>query len=189
MSKRRVYSARVQDKHGALHGGNWFFVKTASNGTGQYSTRKAAEDVLERAKRNNKNLIGHVATYLVEKNEPLVIMRHLAGNVVPINKVDAAHRDAYREMLTALAEAGREYGSKIHVNSSYRTRAEQEKLYAEYLAGGNLAAEPGTSMHELGLAIDVPNVRDNKKLMKILRKHGFRDDVPSEKWHLTFHGA
>ena len=36
-----------------------------------------------------------------------------------------------------------------------RTHAEQEARYKAYLAGGNLAAPPGHSLHELGQAIDV----------------------------------
>lgn len=42
------------------------------------------------------------------------------------------------------------------LTSTLRTRAEQARLYARWLAGrGRRAARPGTSLHELGLAFDV----------------------------------
>jgi len=43
------------------------------------------------------------------------------------------------------------------VTSVLRSRAEQEKLYARYIAGESElpAAKPGTSKHELGLAFDL----------------------------------
>lgn len=45
------------------------------------------------------------------------------------------------------------------VTQGKRTRAEQEKLYEKYLAGGPLAAPPGHSAHEKGEAVDVTLVR------------------------------
>ena len=47
------------------------------------------------------------------------------------------------------------FGGRLMVMSGRRTYAEQERLYAAYLAGGNLAAKPGTSNHERGLAADL----------------------------------
>jgi tape measure domain-containing protein len=49
-------------------------------------------------------------------------------------------------------------GKTFHVGSGYRSIASQQVLYAKYLAGrGNLAAKPGSSMHNFGLAIDGPH--------------------------------
>lgn len=48
---------------------------------------------------------------------------------------------------------------KARVNvSGFRTYAEQQAAYADYLAGGNLAAKPGQSWHEYGLAVDVQRI-------------------------------
>lgn len=41
------------------------------------------------------------------------------------------------------------------VTYGFRTREEQAALYATYLKGGPLAAPPGSSAHEFGLAVDV----------------------------------
>ena len=49
-------------------------------------------------------------------------------------------------------------GRPFHIQSGYRSVARQAELYADYLAGhGNLAARPGNSMHNFGLAIDGPH--------------------------------
>jgi hypothetical protein len=42
-----------------------------------------------------------------------------------------------------------------YVTSGHRSLAEQKKLYEIYRAGGPLAAFPGRSAHNFGLAIDV----------------------------------
>jgi peptidoglycan hydrolase-like protein with peptidoglycan-binding domain len=80
-------------------------------------------------------------------------------------------------------------GHDLHVNSGYRTYAEQAALYRAYLNGtGNLAAPPGHSTHGLGLSADI-EVTDPATL-RWLRAHastyGFVNDVPSEAWHWTW---
>ena len=74
-----------------------------------------------------------------------------------------------------------------YVVSSYRSYAQQVALWNAYQNGtGNLAAQPGTSDHESGTAIDLsasfqyahPSVR------AWLLSHGWAADVPSEYWHL-----
>jgi peptidoglycan hydrolase-like protein with peptidoglycan-binding domain len=80
-------------------------------------------------------------------------------------------------------------GHGLHVNSGYRTYAEQAALYQAYLSGtGNLAAPPGHSTHGLGLSADI-QVTDPATL-RWLRAHAgtYRlvNDVPSEAWHWTW---
>lgn len=49
-------------------------------------------------------------------------------------------------------------GDIFHITSGYRDIGRQQALYAKYLRGeGNLAAKPGSSMHNFGLAIDGPH--------------------------------
>lgn len=121
---------------------------------------------------------------------------YLTGNIVPVRQVARKHRRAYRDTLARLALAAHRAGygpggarGELRVSSTYRSRAEQEALHALYLAGkGPLAAAPGSSMHELGLAVDVPDVRDTYPLIDQCRELGLKDDVASERWHLTNHG-
>jgi peptidoglycan hydrolase-like protein with peptidoglycan-binding domain len=80
-------------------------------------------------------------------------------------------------------------GHDLHVNSGYRTYAEQAALYQAYRNGtGNLAAAPGRSTHGLGLSADI-QVTDPATLRWLRAnagKYGFVNDVPSEAWHWTW---
>jgi hypothetical protein len=51
-NQKRRYFARVKDAEGnhPLHGAAWWIVKTASVDDGLFTTRKAADDALVRAK-------------------------------------------------------------------------------------------------------------------------------------------
>ncbi len=51
-----------------------------------------------------------------------------------------------------------------YVLSAYRSPAVQQVLYAQHLAGGPLAAPPGRSAHNFGLAVDVVPDLDNNPL-------------------------
>lgn len=192
----RRYFARVRDVEGdhPKHGKKWFRVYTHTNPSGLYGTRKQAQQALERAIENypHGRLAGHVTDIIVErKDEPTLdtvkVDEWLTGNVVKIGDVPRKHRKQYRDTLKRAALAASRYGHKVHVNSSFRQKHEQEVLYQRYLNGGPLASFPGTSPHERGLALDIPNVRNTPALIRELRKVGLVDDVPSEIWHVTNH--
>lgn len=158
-------------------------VTPRGNPKGEFKTKKEAQDALDRAKRNNKKVKGHVAKIKVK--DPIRIDDWVTGDVVPIAKVPLKYRDDYRDTLTKIAEAGEEIGQVVFLSDSFRFRKDQEARYQTYLNGGPIAAKPGTSDHERGLSVDIPNARDNKKLMKALKKRNMIDDVRSEKWHIT----
>ncbi len=87
--------------------------------------------------------------------------------------------------LRLKAAAGRD-GVSIHINSGFRTMDQQRALYAAYRAGrGNLAAAPGYSNHQSGLALDLNT--EGPGVYSWLTSHGgeygFRRTVPSEIWH------
>lgn len=63
-------------------------------------------------------------------------------------------QDVNKVLLAKLNRLGMRIGKTITVISGYRTYAEQAALYAKYQAGGNIAAKPGQSQHEKGLAVD-----------------------------------
>lgn len=105
--------------------------------------------------------------------------------------VPKQHRAAYKETVRRAYAAAEELKQRWVATSSYRSTKKQAELYALYLAGkGNLAARPGTSRHEYGLALDlhiktkrglVP-VGISEKRRRVLEKHGLRM-LPSEAWH------
>lgn len=92
------------------------------------------------------------------------------------------------------------WGSPLVVNSGGRTRAEQAHLYALYKAGkGNLAAPPGTSVHEHGRAVDLGgairnmNSPQHRFLQQIASQYGFawtgRTFSQIEPWHWEYVGS
>jgi hypothetical protein len=109
--------------------------------------------------------------------------------LTPIGQGD--HR-LWRPAATAfmdMAAAAARDGVAILVSDSYRDLAAQQRLAAElglYSEGG-LAAEPGTSDHGWGRAVDID---DNQAAVAWLRAHaheyGFRENVPREPWHWTY---
>jgi hypothetical protein len=89
----------------------------------------------------------------------------------------------------AMAADARRAGVTLPVSDSYRSLDEQmamadrEGRYAE----GGLAAEPGTSAHGWGLAVDLDlNTRSSKWMRENASKYGFVEDVAREPWHWTY---
>lgn len=189
MSKQiTVYVPRVRDTGPKpQHEGSAFRVKTHANPAGQYGTRKRAEQAIKDAIANDSSLarVG-VGTEKITKAPSY--KDWLTGDVKPPASVPAKYRPAYLDTLERATLAAVEYGHAIYVSESFRTREQQEAFWDIYQHGGSLAARPGTSPHEKGIALDIPNARTNKKLIKALRKHNLIDDVKSEIWHVTNHG-
>ncbi len=71
------------------------------------------------------------------------------------------------------------------LNSGFRTMDQQRYLYNLYLSGrGNLAARPGFSNHQSGLALDIGTGGGALAwLNRNAARYGFRRTVPSEAWH------
>lgn len=189
MSKTKtVYVPRVRDTgKNPRHDGKAFRVRTHKNPAGQYGTRKWAEQIIETALSHDADLVRvGVGTEKIRLDDQAKADEWLTGDVRAISSVPKQYRDDYRESIYALANAAREYGEPLHINSGFRTLAQQIRAWENYLKGGPLAARPGTSAHERGTAFDISNAWTNKKLAKILRKHGFAQTVPSEKWHVQY---
>jgi len=94
---------------------------------------------------------------------------------------------AFNRMHAAAARAG----INLHVNSGFRSMAEQQDLYRKYLNGtGNLAAKPGYSNHQGGIAVDINVGGTGTSTYKWLAAHGaeygFKRTVPSEPWHWEY---
>jgi peptidoglycan hydrolase-like protein with peptidoglycan-binding domain len=94
---------------------------------------------------------------------------------------------AFNRMHAAAARAGID----LHVNSGFRTMAEQQALYRAYQNGtGNLAAKPGYSNHQGGIAADINVGSTGSSTYRWMAAHakeyGFVRTVPSEPWHWEF---
>jgi len=78
------------------------------------------------------------------------------------------------------------FDGRLMILSGRRSRAEQQALYDAYLNGGNLAAVPGTSLHELGLAADLQRTDPDLTWGEVhytAAAFGLRFPIPSENWH------
>lgn len=69
---------------------------------------------------------------------------------------DAATRGLDPRLVGAIAAAEVLLGEPVPIVSGFRSRADQERLWAGRGANPYPVAPPGTSLHERGLAIDVP---------------------------------
>lgn len=93
------------------------------------------------------------------------------------------------EQLSAAARAD---GVTIGITDSYRSYDAQVRLAEEkglYSQGG-LAAQPGTSNHGWGLALDLDlDDRAQAWMRTNASRYGFVEDTPREPWHWTYRPA
>ena len=91
-----------------------------------------------------------------------------------------------------LVEAAKEENLLISLNSGFRTFAKQASLRKRFENGtGNLAAKPGRSNHQNGIAFDLNTIGfDGTPLYDWLKKnatsHGFIRTVHKEHWHWEY---
>lgn len=98
------------------------------------------------------------------------------------------HPEAAAAMSTMLQAAAEQGFPDLAVSLSYRTLAKQEEKWADFQAGGNLAARPGTSNHGWAVAADMRWGRlvTLAWLQANAPRYGFINDVASENWHYTY---
>ncbi|MBO4320539.1 MAG: M15 family metallopeptidase [Treponema sp.] len=90
-----------------------------------------------------------------------------------VSRNDLSLRPDVEKALTVMADAALEDGIKLMVSSTYRSYEYQKNLFARYVRedGEELAsrysAKPGTSQHQLGVAIDFGSVTDDFALTKM----------------------
>src|SRR5262249_15739989 len=98
--------------------------------------------------------------------------------------------EAYLDLVGAAAKDGIE----LAINSGFRSYAEQKRLYEGYqkhLPGYNVAAPPGPSKHQNGIAFDIRVAGgDGDPVYDWLKKngpsHGFITTVNKEPWHWEY---
>jgi len=101
-----------------------------------------------------------------------------------------AAADAWNAMH---AEALRTYGIDLYPGgplSAYRTYAQQDALYQEFLEGSGAPANPpGTSSHEEGTAVDLASRPMRRVVDQIGSKYGWsKVHAPGEWWHVDYVG-
>lgn len=87
-----------------------------------------------------------------------------------------------KNLLALIDEYGTTTGKTTFINSGFRTFAQQKEQWDK---NPSKAAKPGTSMHEFGLAVDIPSrTLNDMDSLGLLRKYGFTRPVANEPWHL-----
>ena len=84
-------------------------------------------------------------------------------------------------LMRQLIKLAKATGEPITLNSGFRTLDEQKAAYADFQAGGNLAATPGSSNHEYGLAADISLTSAQRAR---LAEFGLGLPVGGEDWHV-----
>ncbi len=79
-----------------------------------------------------------------------------AGSLGPQGPSDGRRNGLAPALQAALDRAGRQLGQAIPITSGWRSSGEQARLWAARGVNRYPVAPPGTSMHERGLAVDVP---------------------------------
>lgn len=91
--------------------------------------------------------------------------------------------NAYHQMKSAALRDG----IYLQLIFGFRTHSQQKKARRD---SGKLAALPGTSPHERGIAIDFSNMTTKNKtywwLIKNSEKFGFYNTIRKEFWHFEF---
>jgi hypothetical protein len=110
--------------------------------------------------------------------------------VVPVGNGQFMRADAAAAFKRMEAGA-RAAGINLSATSGFRSMAQQEELYRKFLNGtGNLAARPGFSNHQNGIAMDIGGIggrgtQADHWLRANAARYGFRN-LPSEFWHYDF---
>ena len=104
--------------------------------------------------------------------------------------LDPAAADSWNAMrATALEQFGVDLYPAGPV-SAYRTYEQQAYLYDLYLSGqGAPANPPGSSSHELGVAVDVAEPVMREVIDQIGPSYGWAATIPSEWWHVAYLGS
>lgn len=96
-------------------------------------------------------------------------------------KLKGIHPDLLKNFLGLAAEYYKITGKKVFVESGFRTFEQQAKLAKE----NKFAAKPGNSLHEKGLALDIPSaVLNEAEKLGLMRKYGFTRPIGGEPWHI-----
>ena len=84
--------------------------------------------------------------------------------------------------MGAVQEYGEKTGKKITINSGFRSYEQQAALKKKY---GKGAANPGNSLHEFGMALDIESADANAmEKLGLMKKYGLTRPVGQEPWHV-----
>lgn len=167
-----TYAAAIQAKDGV-----WRRVAIDTNGTVRWYAKRYRGSFTPRQ-------VARVKAFALRNGNGRVRLTVLNPYPNLVGDLDAAP-----ELLTRLQRVAKSLSVTIRVREGRRTRAEQEVFYNRYLYhDGPLAARPGTSRHETGMAADCGinglDIGDYPGAVNALKHYGLGLPVPGEDWHV-----
>jgi len=127
-----------------------------------------------------------IADILLADQASRVIDISMHVNIAGGSTIPFLQREAGLALIAAIAEKG----SKPSLTHAIRVLPQQAAVSYWYLHGQKcgikLAATPGTSPHERGIAIDINN---NAAWRAVLKKHGWIWRGPADPPHFNYHGG
>ena len=112
-----------------------------------------------------------------QKPEDLLVFGGGTGSRQHFDQLDQRLRD---KVLAAAAQYYQTTGQKLKINSAYRSADEQARVDS----GGRPKAEPGQSLHQSGLAVDIQNYMD-PNAMSALNAQGLYQRVAGDPPHFS----
>jgi N-acetylmuramoyl-L-alanine amidase len=106
-------------------------------------------------------------------------------NIVGSSTIPFLQKEAGRSLIAAIEEKGSKPGL-VHAIRVLPQQAAVSYWYLQRRCGIKLAARPGTSPHERGIAIDINN---HAAWRAVLKRHGWIWRGPSDPPHFNYHGG
>ncbi len=155
----------------------FFFLPTAQIHAQEYENEKAlleAHGVDPKAVKlgGEKKFLGTEDWYSYMKSR-----KWCAGSDC-IKKLNPNFAVCMSRLMKAAEKAGK---GKPYIIYGFRSHKQQESLYRKYKAGGPLAAKPGNSKHEYGIAIDITHKPSS--LYEWMHKHQEEYGITNPVWN------
>lgn len=178
---------------GSGGGGGWFgymagggsapqaVSDTANNGAG-------GADLVAAAKEGTVVTSGDAATFIRSIDPKLFGIGKAATKVqnsgVDMSGMVKGFMSIFYGMIGEAVQRG--VLKTVQINSAYRSIEKQRELYNQFLKNGKpLAARPGSSNHNFGIALDINSAQANAlNSAGLLSKYGFHRPIKSEAWHV-----
>lgn len=200
---KEAIESKVKDKKAldvTVNSSSPNLVKQHMNPLGALKNKGKTETVDPEKEREPKNIsINPIADKTVQSISEGMVVRDGALQVAEnkdvreyiqpgsttFKKIESLNPTFLKYLISMAKEYYQITGKKLVVDSAFRTEEEQRELAAK-----NPNAAKGLSMHNFGLAVDIPSaITTELDKLGLLRKYGFTKPVGQEKWHVESIGV
>ena len=148
-------------------------------------TRASFNGFLKDAPASSTAVVNGLSQQLIYQLQLIMPDAFVGFDDLNVDLADAAFPYLQLQAKQALQQAIADRGSKMQVNSAYRTLAQQMLLYNDRHNNANPVAPPGRSNHQTGLAIDI---EDPRGWEPFLMRHGW-NPLPGDEPHFNYEGS